>query len=60
MRVRTPLQCAECGREADETAGGWRAYLAVADESDNEVEVKVLCPECAGREFEGPLPEADT
>ena len=41
---RTPLRCAECGREADEAADGWRAYLAVMDESDHGLEVKVFCP----------------
>jgi hypothetical protein len=60
MGVRTALRCAECGHEADETAGGWRAYLAVMDESDHGLEVKVFCPECAAREFEESPPQADT
>jgi hypothetical protein len=50
----TSLRCAECGRQADETADGWRAYLAVIDESDEDLEVEVFCPECAEREFEDP------
>jgi RNA polymerase subunit RPABC4/transcription elongation factor Spt4 len=58
MKVRTPSN--ECGREADETADGWRAYLAVTDESDEELEVDAFCPECASREFEESPPEADT
>jgi DNA-directed RNA polymerase subunit RPC12/RpoP len=60
MPLRTPLQCAECGREAGETADGWRAYLAVTDQSDEEVEVDAFCPQCAWREFEKFEPEADT
>jgi hypothetical protein len=54
MPVRTSLQCAECGLEADETADGWRAYLAVTDASDEEFEIDVFCSECASREFEDP------
>jgi hypothetical protein len=59
MRVLTPLQCAECGRAASENADGWRAYLAVTDESDEELEVDVFCPECASREFGESPREAD-
>jgi DNA-directed RNA polymerase subunit RPC12/RpoP len=51
VSVRTPLRCAECGREADETADGWRAYLWERVRSDDR-EVIVFCPECASREFE--------
>jgi hypothetical protein len=40
-------------------ADGWRAYLAVTDESDEEVEVDVFCPLCAWREFEN-FQQADT
>lgn len=52
VSVRTPLRCAECGREAHEAADGWRAYLWESETSDDR-EVTVFCPECASREFEG-------
>src|SRR5437899_811114 len=42
----TRLVCANCATEADEHAGGWRAYLHIEDE------MQVFCPECAEREFE--------
>jgi hypothetical protein len=51
VSVRTSLRCAECGRTADETADGWKAYLAVTEEDDNDLEVDVFSPECAAREF---------
>jgi hypothetical protein len=38
------------------TAGG----LTLPLRSDEELEVDVFCPQCAWREFEEPLPEADT
>jgi hypothetical protein len=60
MHVRASLQCAECGREADQAADRWRAYLSVTDESDEELEVDVFCPGCAEREFEGPTSEVET
>ena len=39
------LVCAECGRESEPDAAGWRAYL---DDDDQAV---MFCPECAEREF---------
>jgi hypothetical protein len=60
MHLRTPLRCAECGREASESDDGWRAYLAVREESDEELEVGVFCRPCAWREFEKFEPETDT
>jgi hypothetical protein len=45
------LRCVECA--ATTTDGrGWRGYLTVDDDDDDEpVEVVVLCPTCAKREF---------
>jgi hypothetical protein len=44
----------ECGSETSDGVS-WRAYLTVEDEDapDDDVEVVVLCPECAEREFGG-------
>lgn len=44
-QTQLPLRCAECGRESDPDAAGWRAYL---DDDDQAV---TFCPECAEREF---------
>jgi DNA-directed RNA polymerase subunit RPC12/RpoP len=52
MSVRTPLRCAECGRKADEWADHWKAYLGAGDPHEDDVDVCVVCPECATREFE--------
>jgi ribosomal protein L44E len=41
------LLCAECGKQADANAEGWRAYLT----SDEPEEVATFCPDCAKREF---------
>lgn len=51
------LLCAECERESDEHALGWRAYLAGGlDGEEGEVEeALVFCPACAKREFGGAL-----
>jgi hypothetical protein len=43
-------------READQTADGWRAYLAATEEEDNGLEVDVFCPQCASREFGAEAP----
>lgn len=43
------LRC-ECGRVSEKKARGWRAYLAGGYEGES-VEVVVLCPGCAVREF---------
>jgi hypothetical protein len=53
-----PVECTECGAEADEHAIGWRGYRAELPE-DEEPELKFpeiafYCPVCAEREF-GPL-----
>jgi hypothetical protein len=45
-----PLRCAECGREADDTARGWRA-LHGRETPEDEPEAFVFCPGCAEREF---------
>jgi DNA-directed RNA polymerase subunit RPC12/RpoP len=45
-----PLRCAECGREADEQARGWRA-LHGKEFPEDESEAFVFCPECYEREF---------
>jgi Zn finger protein HypA/HybF involved in hydrogenase expression len=50
VSVRTPLQCAECGREADEIADGWKAYLS-ENETNDDRDVILFCPECDSREF---------
>jgi len=47
--VRQSLICAECEREADENAIGWRGYLVDAD--DDEDEVLFFCAMCVAREF---------
>jgi hypothetical protein len=39
------LRCAECGRQSEPDAAGWRAYL---DDDDQAV---TFCSECAEREF---------
>ena len=50
-RVVEPLVCAECGRIADDRAGGWRAaHLVWTDEGPPEDELVVICPECVERE----------
>lgn len=47
------LECAECACRSDDTGCGWRAYLAggLDDEGEEELEVVVVCPSCAEREF---------
>jgi DNA-directed RNA polymerase subunit RPC12/RpoP len=46
------IACQECGAVTKD-GKGWRAYLTVEDEDDLEpVEVVVLCPTCAAREFD--------
>ena len=45
------LICAECEREAEEAAVGWRGYLVDADDDESEVEVLFFCPTCVAREF---------
>jgi hypothetical protein len=49
--VRQALICAECEREADETAVGWRCYLVDADDGEDEDELIFFCPTCFAREF---------
>jgi hypothetical protein len=39
------LVCAECGRESEPDAAGWRAYL------DDDGQAVTFCPECAKLEF---------
>jgi hypothetical protein len=41
----------ECGATADADATGWRAYLVDLRGEGEPLEVVVLCPECAAREF---------
>jgi hypothetical protein len=41
------LVCAECGRQADVQAEGWRAYLT----DDEPKEIRTFCPDCAEHEF---------
>jgi hypothetical protein len=47
------LVCVECGCRSDEAARGWKAYLGgdSGESGEEEVEVVVLCPACAAREF---------
>ena len=45
----TRLTCAECGRESDEEARGWRAYLTGEEGAVDGVEI--FCPDCAREEF---------
>jgi hypothetical protein len=48
------LVCVECGAASYE-GRGWRGYLTVEDDHEPEpVEVAVLCPVCARREFDEP------
>jgi Zn finger protein HypA/HybF involved in hydrogenase expression len=52
--VDRTLRCAECGAEPADGLG-WRAYLVVGPEHDEETEQAVVfCPECAAREFDRP------
>ena len=44
--VERTLTCAECGRESEPDAAGWRAYL------DGDGQAVAFCPDCAKREFE--------
>jgi hypothetical protein len=41
----------ECGATADAGAHGWRGYLVDLRDEGELLEVVVLCPECAEREF---------
>ena len=43
---KSSLFCAECGRESEPDASGWRAYL------DDDGTAVMFCPGCAEREFE--------
>ena len=49
--MRQALICAECEREADETAAGWRGYHVDADDDEDEDEILFFCPSCVAREF---------
>jgi hypothetical protein len=49
--VKRVLECAECGRQSEPGATGWRAYLGTEEEIGPEDEVYAFCPECAEREF---------
>jgi hypothetical protein len=44
------LRCANCGREADNKAKGWRA-LHGRGEPQDQPETFVFCPVCAEQEF---------
>jgi hypothetical protein len=54
-QLTATLQCVECHVATVIFERGWRAYLTAedADEPDEPVEMVVLCPDCAGREFGG-------
>ncbi len=39
------LRCAECERESQEGACGWRAFHSAED--DDAIVAVILCPECA-------------
>ena len=47
------LVCAECGRESDDRAQGWRASFVSADDELplQDDDLLAWCPECAEREF---------
>jgi hypothetical protein len=45
------LTCVECGATADDGAEGWRAYLVDLRGEGEPLEVVVLCPDSAAREF---------
>ncbi len=47
------LRCAECGRESDDQARGWRARHG-REYPHDQPETLVFCPECAEREFGTP------
>jgi hypothetical protein len=49
--MRQSLVCEECGRKADVKAIGWRGYLVVAEEDEDEDEVLFFCSTCVAREF---------
>jgi hypothetical protein len=49
------LVCEECGRVAPDNAKGWRAFLGVdVNEEEEGTRVYIFCPECAEREFGPP------
>lgn len=47
MTVDLVLVCEECGKESEEGASGWRAFLTVDDE------IGTYCPSCSEAEFGG-------
>jgi hypothetical protein len=47
------MPCVERGTTADADAAGWCAYLVDLRGEGEPLEVVVLCPECADREFGG-------
>ena len=45
------LVCAECEREAHESARGWLAFLVDLADDEEEPEVVIFCSACGAREF---------
>jgi hypothetical protein len=53
LQAARTLRCSQCGMESTD-GFGWRAYLTVGPEHDEEIEeVAVFCPACAALEFDG-------
>jgi hypothetical protein len=49
------LVCAECRRESDDRAWGWRAYRSEdVEDGEERYEVAIFCPFCAPLEFDWP------
>jgi len=51
------LVCVECGRVADDEAGGWRAYREDLPGEDDPRSVAIFCPMCAACEFDAEYAE---
>ncbi len=43
--ARTPVTCAECGREDDSRERGWQGH------ETTDGDIALFCPDCAEREF---------
>ena len=51
LLVAGTLVCAECEREAHESARGWLAFLVDLADDEEEPEVVIFCSACRAREF---------
>jgi hypothetical protein len=46
-----PIECVECGHQAELYAQGWRAYRMDEPFADELPALAFFCPNCAEREF---------